>query len=117
MAGNQPYFSSDIRTSVIVVLLRRLPSTDLQKALKLEPNNEAVKAELARVNELIVNGKGKTVRRSIHLCRIRYAPSLKDDTHTLSSDLRRSTSPPLRRHKRHLLPPQRLPNDVAFQLP
>ncbi|KAF8470420.1 hypothetical protein DFH94DRAFT_209695 [Russula ochroleuca] len=33
---------------------------DLQRALKLEPSNEAVKAELARVDELIVNRKGKT---------------------------------------------------------
>ncbi|KAF8490446.1 hypothetical protein F5888DRAFT_1741290 [Russula emetica] len=33
---------------------------DLQKALKLEPNNEAVKSELARVDELIVKRKGKT---------------------------------------------------------
>ncbi|KAI0293584.1 hypothetical protein BC826DRAFT_1105016 [Russula brevipes] len=36
----------------------------LQTALKLEPNNEAVKAELARVRGLIVNRKGKTVTRS-----------------------------------------------------
>jgi hypothetical protein len=99
------------------VVPRRLPSIDLQKALKLEPNNEAVKAELARVDELIVNGKGKTVRRSIRFCRILYAPPLRDLTYILGSDLRRSTSPPLRRHPRHLLPPQRLPNDVASQLP
>ncbi|KAI0293586.1 hypothetical protein BC826DRAFT_1105018 [Russula brevipes] len=38
--------------------------SDLQTALKLEPNNEAVKAELARVRGLIVNRKGKTVTRS-----------------------------------------------------
>jgi len=42
------------------------PPTDLQKALKLEPNNEAVKAELVRVDELILSRKrGKTVRPSI----------------------------------------------------
>ncbi|KAH9980926.1 hypothetical protein BGW80DRAFT_1247768 [Lactifluus volemus] len=33
---------------------------DLQRALRIEPNNEAVKAELARVDGLIVEGKGKT---------------------------------------------------------
>ncbi|KAI9449906.1 hypothetical protein BJY52DRAFT_1305637 [Lactarius psammicola] len=33
---------------------------DLQWALKIEPNNDAVKAELARVDELIVSKKGKT---------------------------------------------------------
>ncbi|KAH9966152.1 hypothetical protein BJV74DRAFT_289932 [Russula compacta] len=33
---------------------------DLQTALKLEPNNEAVKAELARVDDLIVSRKGKS---------------------------------------------------------
>ncbi|KAH9066280.1 hypothetical protein EDB87DRAFT_702726 [Lactarius vividus] len=32
---------------------------DLQWALKIEPNNNAVKAELARVDELIVSKKGK----------------------------------------------------------
>jgi hypothetical protein len=104
-------------TSVIVAVLRRLPSIDLQKALKLEPNNEAVKAELSRVDELIVSRKGKTVRRSIRFCRIFYAPSLRIHTHILSSDLRLSTSPPLLRHPRHHLPPQRLPNDVVSQSP
>ena len=52
-------------------------SADLQWALKLEPNNEAVKAELARVDALIVNRKGKTVRPSTRLCRIPYAPLLR----------------------------------------
>ncbi|KAI9511085.1 hypothetical protein F5148DRAFT_1281149 [Russula earlei] len=33
---------------------------DLQKALRVEPNNEAVKAELARVDDLIVSKKGRT---------------------------------------------------------
>lgn len=33
---------------------------DLQWALKIEPNNDAVKAELVRVDELIVSRKGKT---------------------------------------------------------
>ncbi|KAF8257306.1 hypothetical protein EI94DRAFT_1671024 [Lactarius quietus] len=33
---------------------------DLQWALKIEPKNDAVKAELARVDELILSGKGKT---------------------------------------------------------
>ncbi|KAI0245886.1 hypothetical protein BJV78DRAFT_1365156 [Lactifluus subvellereus] len=32
----------------------------LQRALRIEPNNEAVKTELARVDGLIVAGKGKT---------------------------------------------------------
>ncbi|KAH9993854.1 hypothetical protein BJV77DRAFT_997204 [Russula vinacea] len=40
---------------------------DLQWALKLEPNNEAVKAELARVDALIVNRKGKTRSAPIEL--------------------------------------------------
>ncbi|KAI0244981.1 hypothetical protein BJV78DRAFT_1260491 [Lactifluus subvellereus] len=42
-----------------------LPSrgaTDLQRALRIELNNEVVKTELARVDGLIVAGKGKTVR-------------------------------------------------------
>ena len=45
--------------------LRFTQPTDLQRALKFEPNNEAVKAELVRVDELILSrtkGKGKTVR-------------------------------------------------------
>lgn len=50
-------------TTFSIVLVRRLarrpdkPNTDLQRALKLEPNNEAVKTELARVDELILRGK------------------------------------------------------------
>ncbi|KAI0264037.1 hypothetical protein BGY98DRAFT_1103714 [Russula aff. rugulosa BPL654] len=43
---------------VIVAVLRPLLSIDLQKALKLELNNETV-AELARVDKLIVNRKEK----------------------------------------------------------
>jgi hypothetical protein len=35
----------------------RRTHTDLQSALKLEPNNEVVKTELARVDELILRGK------------------------------------------------------------
>ena len=36
-------------------------SADLQWALKIEPKNDAVKAELERVDQLILSGKGKTV--------------------------------------------------------
>ncbi|KAH8998374.1 hypothetical protein EDB86DRAFT_3076219 [Lactarius hatsudake] len=36
-----------------------VPHADLQWALKIEPNNDAVKAELVRVDELIVSKKGK----------------------------------------------------------
>ncbi|KAH9019786.1 hypothetical protein EDB84DRAFT_1565920 [Lactarius hengduanensis] len=36
-----------------------VPYADLQWALKIEPNNDAVKAELVRVDELIVSKKGK----------------------------------------------------------
>ncbi|KAI0271198.1 hypothetical protein BGY98DRAFT_937076 [Russula aff. rugulosa BPL654] len=65
----------------VKALFRRAQArTALQKlgeahnALKLEPNNEAVKAELSRVDELIVSRKGKTL-----------APRLPNPFHTSTS--------------------------------
>ncbi|KAI0306266.1 hypothetical protein B0F90DRAFT_1688488 [Multifurca ochricompacta] len=48
------------------VALQKLPDAhnDLQRALRIEPRNESVKAELARVDELILNWKGKAKQRS-----------------------------------------------------
>ena len=48
--------------SFLLYLRLPLSHADLQWALKIEPKNDAVRAELARVDELILSGKGKTVR-------------------------------------------------------
>ncbi|KAI0263415.1 hypothetical protein BC834DRAFT_1042892 [Gloeopeniophorella convolvens] len=60
---------------------------DLQRALKMEPNNEAVRTELARVDGLITSGKGKARSTPIDV------PAPPCPHHRVQAALRRAADP------------------------
>jgi hypothetical protein len=57
------WYVVDVQFASELLLSREANSllADLQRALRIEPNNETINAELARVDGLIVEDKGKTV--------------------------------------------------------